>query len=633
MLKSPSVLSQADTFNAIDKLVKYYAKQIKFLESYYRTELKKPKLVIEFSRSATTSSYHPGNDCIKIAYTNLDKIMRDFYSVKYKVFYSLLLHEIGHAIYTGQDIPFSVAANVLEDNRIEKQIESWNGRTHFRMLRYAFQDKVLSIKQFNEILKASSRPITENNAIYKYSLLAVLRTINNKDYVDELMTDIRNVELVAKLLKVAKTYENNNSEANFVSDHTSKETVGQQYDIHNRRRAQLTSLIKECSDLLIKILENLCEYKQQKQEEKQQQDNEDEENETDNEKSDKSDDNDNEPETEGSDGIGAESKETDDTETEDENEELESETKSEEQESAEPETEDDTDEDDTDDDVDNLGKGNTEGSSNSEETEQSEQEQLKKELEQLEQQLVDALYQQREQEQALSTMIGTLTNFERNTETYPSYNIQAFTTARRSGIKGSATLQTTSGNLKQLNMRKYARRNVVDKPEKLFDKTTDSAKGGKSAKIMFYIDISGSMQGQRLKMSVDYLRNFYDKLNTHLEIRMFAFGSNSYEITRNELNVEFLEEKLEGSTSPRYIKPAQGEEVVILTDGGWGVPIPEEYRTKAHFILVDMTMQAIEENRILNQFKNCRNLHFVDTIDIAKGFERATAKIKDKLRR
>ena len=96
--------------------------------------------------------------------------------MEYSMFYTLLMHEVGHAIYSA---PFNVAEenkfgadrfgifNVLEDMRVEYQIAQWNTMQKFDVLRYVAFDTVLE-EHFN----------IEPAAI----ACALLRTVNNKPY-------------------------------------------------------------------------------------------------------------------------------------------------------------------------------------------------------------------------------------------------------------------------------------------------------------------------------------------------------------------------------------------------------------------------------------------------------------------
>ncbi len=140
-----------------------------------------------------------------------------------------------------------------------------------------------------------------------------------------------------------------------------------------------------------------------------------------------------------------------------------------------------------------------------------------------------------------------------------------------------------------MNLKKVSRSKFVSN-EKKFDKYIDTlGKGGKSAKVCFYLDISYSMKGQKILTSVNYLKSFYDQMHKYLEIRMFAFGQYTYEITRNELNYTFLEPLLEGDTRPQPIKLKRGEEIIFITDGEFGTTPFDKYMRNAHFVLVDFT--------------------------------------------
>jgi hypothetical protein len=168
----------------IERLVNQYQKQIKFLESYYADKLKAKDFKIQFSQSANTSYYNPSANIVVISYNNLNQTMSENHTIRYKSFYSIVLHEIGHALHTG-NLPYSVTANVEEDNRLENLIQRWNGRTDFILMRYAFQDKVLNLERLKQLVdncdpeRLRNPQTAEHLDIYKYAALALLRTVNN----------------------------------------------------------------------------------------------------------------------------------------------------------------------------------------------------------------------------------------------------------------------------------------------------------------------------------------------------------------------------------------------------------------------------------------------------------------------
>ena len=129
---------QTDPNLIVEKTFIYYRKQINFLEEYYSKKIGY-KVNIRLHKYAPTSYFSLQDQSIVISEKNLVAILYEMPKLFYSLFYSLILHEIGHAIYT-DNLPYTDITNILEDNRIEHQIEKWNTRTKFRLFRYAFQD-------------------------------------------------------------------------------------------------------------------------------------------------------------------------------------------------------------------------------------------------------------------------------------------------------------------------------------------------------------------------------------------------------------------------------------------------------------------------------------------------------------
>jgi hypothetical protein len=134
------------------------------------------------------------------------------------------------------------------------------------------------------------------------------------------------------------------------------------------------------------------------------------------------------------------------------------------------------------------------------------------------------------------------------------------------------------------------------------------------------------MSGAKIKVATDYLKSFYDSMSKRVNIRFLGFGQSTYEMGREELGRTFLEGKLEGSTKPSLVKIKPNEEIVILTDGHWNVEIPEQYKQRANFVIID-------DDSVAEHFKTqgCRNVISVDTGNIKEGLDRATRFIKKVL--
>ena len=521
----------------VEKTFIYYRKQINFLEEYYTNKIGY-KVNIRLDRYAQTSYFSLYDQSIVIAEKNLVAILYQMPKLFYSLFYSLILHEIGHAIYT-DELPYTDITNILEDNRIEYQIEKWNTRTKFRLFRYAFQD--LAFERHEKI---------ESKADLA---LALLRTVDNSKYVKQLGNNEERAQIIENILRLNKIYQSKDYELR-------KEP---------NKITELVDLSTQVSDLLDKLIYSWNEEKDQEQEEQQEQGQEQQEQQEQKEKSQEQQE------------KGQEQKEKD----------------QEQQEQKE--------------------KGQEEQELTQEEKEQKE----------LEEELSKMLAQGKALEKELDNGLGRLHNPDFDNRPYDQFKISAFTTARRTGIKGSNTMTRHTGSAKQLSLKKYARKDYVANEKKFDVNSHDLSKGGKNAKVLFYLDISGSMYGSRLEESVNYLKSFYDQMHKYLDIRFMAFGEENYEITRRELDYRFLSNLLEGATNPREVKPRPHEEIIFITDGGFGTPLSDSYMRKAHFVLVD-----VDPRIRFHYFGGMRNVYEVKTDNINEGLERATKHIKQMLR-
>ena len=191
-------------------------------------------------------------------------------------------------------------------------------------------------------------------------------------------------------------------------------------------------------------------------------------------------------------------------------------------------------------------------------------------------------------------------------------------------------MQTSRAPIKQLNMQRYMRRNIV-KGEKMFDRVSDTGRGGKNAKVCFYLDISGSMvDDNKIKIATDYLKSFYDTMHKHMDIRIFGFGRHTYKITRNELNLSFIHGHLEGATTLKEMKQKPKEHVVVITDGIIDNNISEKMQRTAQFVIIkDRDKRTNNLMEIRTQEYTHRT--FVEPNELAQGLEKATKGIRELL--
>lgn len=544
----------------IDKVFIYYGKQVNFLEDYYSSRLGY-KIKISLDYKAQTSYFSLEERAIKISAQNLLAIMVKMPKLFYSLFYTLLLHEIGHGIYT-DSLPYTDTTNILEDNRIEHQIEKWNTRVKFRLFRFTFQD--LAFRQSKKIQNKTELQ------------LAFLRTIDNSEYIKQIGNTPERQLIIKQILMLNDLYKSKDYELR-------KETT---------RIHELVDISKQVSVLFDKLIESWNEDKEKEQQEKQDGKGETEDKEKEPQKSDQSE--------------NQETDQEDDSEGDKEKEEGE-------QPDKEPEGDQETDQDEE------QKEGNEPVKPSGGLTEQEKQE--------LEEELSKIFQQGKAMEEELDNGLGKLHNPQPDTRPYEQFKISAFTTARRTGIKGADNVTRHAGSAKQLSLKKYARKDYVSNEKKFEVTNQEISRGGKNAKVVFYLDISGSMSGMKIETSVNYLKSFYDQMNKHLDIRFMAFGENTYELTRNELDFDFLQPRLEGSTNPQPIKLKPHEEIIFITDGGFGTTLPDQYMRKAHFVLVDVNTMV----RVRN-FGGMKHVYEVRTNNITEGLEKATKHIREMLK-
>jgi len=540
----------------VEKVFVYYRKQINFLEEYYTKKIGY-KVKIRLDKYAQTSFFSLHGQTIVIAQRNLVAILYKMPKLFYSLFYSLILHEIGHAIYT-DNLPYTDITNILEDNRIEHQIEKWNTRTKFRLFRYAFQD--LAFERHAKIERKTDLA------------LALLRTVDNTKYVKQIGNTEKRAKIIENILRLNKTYQSKDYELR-------KET---------NKITELLDISNQVSDLLDQLIESWNEDREKDQQQQEQQDQQQQE----------------QQQQESSGEKDQEQQEQQQQESSGEKDQQDQQ-QQEQQDQQQQEQQDQQEEKDQD-------------------NELTEEE---KEMLELEEELSTMLAKGKSLEKELDNGLGKLYNPDFNNRPYDQFKISAFTTARRTGIKGSNTTTRHTGNAKQLSLKKYARKDYVANEKKFDVNSHDLSKGGKNTKVLFYLDISGSMAGSRLRESINYLKSFYDQMNKYLDIRFMAFGKENYEITRRELDYSFLSNRLEGYTNPREVKPRPHEEIIFITDGGFETKLSDSYMRKAHFVLVD-----VDPTIRRAYFGGMRNVYEVSTKNINEGLERATKHIKQMLR-
>jgi hypothetical protein len=524
---------------------KMYAENItttNFIEKYYSDRIGYP-IKIKLNSIASTSYFDKPN--IIISTSNLVQFADYNKKLFRPLFYTLLLHEIGHAIYT-DSLPYSMAANVLEDNRLEYQISTWNSRVQFKLMRHIYQDELLKDVSPERLLKDET-----------VIALALMRTVDNSKFIKALGFTTERKNIIKEILELNDTY--------MQKDY---ELLRSMYSQHK----ELTDIISQVEKLIERLV--IIAHEEEKKPSKNTKQNDDQGNEQTSNNEQPSSQNNEQPSSENDDEQSSQ----------------------------------------------NQSKQNSGGvGSDGDDI----QEQLSRLMQEAERNQDDENYD-----------MPVLFNNNVDKTTYTKYKIGLLDTSRHSGIKGKSSMQTSRGNIKQLNMQRYMRRNIVN-GEKLFDQVSDTGRGGKTAKICFYLDISGSMESNdKIRIATDYLKSFYDDMHKHMDIRIYGFGSYTYKMTRNELNLTFIKDKLEGSTRLKEVKQKPNEYVVVITDGAIDNKdyLSEKIKRTAHFVLIGDEGYNEKQRKIVEESsKDFINRTYVNPKELVKGLEQATKNIRGLL--
>lgn len=512
----------------------------KYLENYF-TEVtgKKCYITCDFS---PTSSIRLGTykHTIGISLFNLFELYEKAPKYYRKLYYTLLSHEFGHAIYTGNDLQVTPIRNVIEDMRLEYQIQKVNIKTRFDIMRYIFQDQRNSPDKINSVATLA---------------LVLFRTMNNKKYLKylhKLGIDTKEVMELA-----------------------------QQYKFMDNQLGLSKNGLKEVKELGDEIEKKLKEMFWKKEELEKERDEKEANGEGEGEETDE------EKEANGE-GEGEETDE--EKETNGEGEEIETQGNSKETKpTAEEETEDISDD-------------------------ETLEEMFQKELERF------------EGNPNLSEPEGKRLKNPITTNYKPPFiKISLTDTIRRSGIKGDKDKKTMMGGPKNFNMRRYSTRKFT-KERKHFDTRDYKSKGGKTADLVIYLDVSGSMWGgsdkPRYQIAVEYLANLYDQTKKHLNIKMRIFGRENCIITRNELDPNFIRDNLQDYTILLPEKIKKNEMHIVITDGDFSNhdAINQNFKNKAHFVIIDS-----------HPHLEAKHKYYIDSENLKQTLDNLTKKLRRHL--
>jgi hypothetical protein len=135
----------------------------------------------------------------------------------------------------------------------------------------------------------------------------------------------------------------------------------------------------------------------------------------------------------------------------------------------------------------------------------------------------------------------------------------------------------------------------------------------------------------KIKIATDYLKSFYDTMHKRIEIRMFGFGRHTYKITRNELNLNFIRQELEGATRLTPIKHKPQEKIIVITDGIIDNDLPEHIERTAQFVIIEGDYTPRQQANFRDYSKRYVHRTFVNTKELVRGLEQATKSIKGAL--
>lgn len=558
----------------VNKLYSDYKTRNTFMEEYYSSLFGRDVKIV-LHPSAMTSSYNHQSGILSISQTNLSDFCKENPNIFATLFYSLIEHEIGHAMYT-RHLPYSESSNILEDNRIEYHISKENHRVNFNAVNYIYQDMRL-MNRFHDVLDNGLTYIVDaRKTILK---LMTLRSVDRKMFLDKLCTNQARTDIINDILLLNKRYR---AKKYVIDNPLSEESV------------ELKAMAEQFDNLIdLWFIESKDDDTQQDNTQKKDNDTQDE----------KQDDT---------------KKKDDDTQDEQQDDN----TQDEQQDEQQNKSYDDN----------NIDDVN---------------------MEEVVNEVMDMQEMSHTVNNAIRAVLPELIPEFIDVADYTKHNISIYDTKRHSGIKGSGNEHKSMGNAKQLDMKRYARQGFF-KDEKLFKKTSEDTKGGKTAKVIFYLDISTSMRKlssvnngsdyiSRISVVSDYLKSFYDRMHKYIDISIYGFGENTYKLNRNSLNNNYLAGVLEPDTRIDIVDE-NADLIIVLTDGAiqnidnetqrsegnYHKKFSKNFLSKSQFIILNDDKHRIDFYE--RYYAEIPNTMFVNSSNIVDGFEKATQKIKGKLR-
>lgn len=230
----------------VNKLFAENQTTTKFLEKYYS---EKVGYDIKIKLDPHTRTSYFNSPVVHISAHNLYEFIDYNPKLFRPLFYTLLLHEIGHAIYTDA-LAYTMTTNVLEDNRLEYNISLWNARVRFRLFRYVFQDKKIA-----EAIKTRPERLLSDKTLI---LLSLLRTIDNTKYIHMLGFTLERKQIISEILSLNEEYTKKDYE------------LSREYQQKAQDIKELSTISDKVDALVNKLIDLRKEEQEQEKEQKQQ---------------------------------------------------------------------------------------------------------------------------------------------------------------------------------------------------------------------------------------------------------------------------------------------------------------------------------------------------------------------------
>jgi hypothetical protein len=506
--------------NIVEKLFLKQKSQIKFLEQYYSEKFGK-QLTVDLQVTNTSSiNLHAGK--ITISVLNLIEMLRKENRLFYSLFYTLLMHEIGHALYTPITCNYSNISNILEDARLEHQLSKTNMKVRFDIMRYIFHDSRMSLK-----ICLSSKDAF---------LMSLIRTIENEKFVNIFSLYKEQDEIVKKIMEKSKEY--------IELDYDAKCSPSQVIDLDSR--------IFDISILLDQLFKNMPKNPSQQAQKGDGKGKLEEQDETEEQEQDETQSGEEKEQSKNSE----EKEQSKNSKEKEKSKNDEEKAKREKQEKEEKLQE-------MKDEIKKLLDENME---------------IKKELGNQPYLIKNKYYNETIHKYDYETFPIQLFDVLRRN----SIRGKSDEYYRKSGKQQELNIKKY-GSRDFSKVDKYFDKNMQGQEKS--SETLSFVFYLDISQSMTTTMLVDGKQRTSIDLATTYLKNFYDQMSKNFEIKLFAFDTEIYELGRPELNLNFIRQHCQGYTEPKLLPIKKSEQVFIITDG-MIQKIPQEYLEKAHFIIL-----------------------------------------------